>query len=154
MCVDHDSDSDSDLSELEDDQSGSYASTHSSDSEEDEGEFPQEECWENLATSGPIKPHGTTSRGSHNSILRTNWYDVISYKISSFWLLNTFELPLVRVDYAMGGCVLKLRLLWRAIIFFTVRFSFNEVQAAVGVCDIEKKWHILDILGDFSDNDN
>uniref|UniRef100_A0A8C1D163 Cadherin EGF LAG seven-pass G-type receptor 2 n=1 Tax=Cyprinus carpio carpio TaxID=630221 RepID=A0A8C1D163_CYPCA len=54
---DHDSDSDSDLSELEDDQSGSYASTHSSDSEEDEGEFPQEECWENLATSGPIKPH-------------------------------------------------------------------------------------------------
>lgn len=59
MCVDHDSDSDSDLSELEDDQSGSYASTHSSDSEEDEGEFLQEECWENLATSGTIKPHGT-----------------------------------------------------------------------------------------------
>ncbi|XP_077101784.1 cadherin EGF LAG seven-pass G-type receptor 2-like [Siphateles boraxobius] len=54
---DHDSDSDSDLSELEDDQSGSYASTHSSDSEEDEGEFLQEECWENLATSGTTKPH-------------------------------------------------------------------------------------------------
>ncbi|XP_066526353.1 cadherin EGF LAG seven-pass G-type receptor 2 [Hoplias malabaricus] len=47
---DHDSDSDSDLSELEDDQSGSYASTHSSDSEDD-GQFPQEECWENLATN-------------------------------------------------------------------------------------------------------
>ncbi|KAL8205116.1 UNVERIFIED_CONTAM: Cadherin EGF LAG seven-pass G-type receptor 2 [Gekko kuhli] len=42
----HDTDSDSDLS-LEDDQSGSYASTHSSDSEEDE-EFPREPCWENL----------------------------------------------------------------------------------------------------------
>ncbi|XP_062834481.1 cadherin EGF LAG seven-pass G-type receptor 2 isoform X1 [Anolis carolinensis] len=41
-----DTDSDSDLS-LEDDQSGSYASTHSSDSEEDE-EFPREPCWENL----------------------------------------------------------------------------------------------------------
>ncbi|XP_067272650.1 cadherin EGF LAG seven-pass G-type receptor 2 [Pseudorasbora parva] len=53
---DPDSDSDSDLSELEDDQSGSYASTHSSDSEEEEGEFLQEECWENLATSG-TKPH-------------------------------------------------------------------------------------------------
>ncbi|XP_036415720.1 cadherin EGF LAG seven-pass G-type receptor 2 [Colossoma macropomum] len=48
---DHDSDSDSDLSELEDDQSGSYASTHSSDSEDDEGRYLQEECWENLATS-------------------------------------------------------------------------------------------------------
>ncbi|XP_077190373.1 cadherin EGF LAG seven-pass G-type receptor 2 isoform X2 [Paroedura picta] len=42
----HDTDSDSDLS-LEDDQSGSYASTHSSDSEEDE-EFAREPCWENL----------------------------------------------------------------------------------------------------------
>ncbi|XP_019369272.1 PREDICTED: cadherin EGF LAG seven-pass G-type receptor 2, partial [Gavialis gangeticus] len=42
----HDTDSDSDLS-LEDDQSGSYASTHSSDSEEDE-EFTGEPCWENL----------------------------------------------------------------------------------------------------------
>ncbi|KAL6464197.1 hypothetical protein MHYP_G00265140 [Metynnis hypsauchen] len=48
---DHDSDSDSDLSELEDDQSGSYASTHSSDSEDEEGQYLQEECWENLATS-------------------------------------------------------------------------------------------------------
>ncbi|KAI4879940.1 hypothetical protein NFI96_004532 [Prochilodus magdalenae] len=48
---DHDSDSDSDLSELEDDQSGSYASTHSSDSEDEEGQYPQEECWENLATN-------------------------------------------------------------------------------------------------------
>uniref|UniRef100_UPI003EBE4DC0 cadherin EGF LAG seven-pass G-type receptor 2 precursor n=1 Tax=Danio rerio TaxID=7955 RepID=UPI003EBE4DC0 len=55
---DPDSDSDSDLSELEDDQSGSYASTHSSDSEEEEEGAFQEECWENLATSGSGKPHG------------------------------------------------------------------------------------------------
>ncbi|XP_036387094.1 cadherin EGF LAG seven-pass G-type receptor 2 [Megalops cyprinoides] len=46
---DHDSDSDSDLS-LEDDQSGSFASSHSSDSEDDEGQYPPEACWENLAT--------------------------------------------------------------------------------------------------------
>ncbi|XP_062842208.1 cadherin EGF LAG seven-pass G-type receptor 2 [Trichomycterus rosablanca] len=46
-----DSDSDSDLSELEDDQSGSYASTHSSDSE-DEEQYVPEECWENLVTKG------------------------------------------------------------------------------------------------------
>ncbi|XP_028652386.2 cadherin EGF LAG seven-pass G-type receptor 2 isoform X2 [Erpetoichthys calabaricus] len=45
---DHDSDSDSDLS-LEDDQSGSYASTHSSDSEE-EDHFPADQCWESLAS--------------------------------------------------------------------------------------------------------
>uniref|UniRef100_A0A8C7VRL5 Cadherin EGF LAG seven-pass G-type receptor 2 n=1 Tax=Oncorhynchus mykiss TaxID=8022 RepID=A0A8C7VRL5_ONCMY len=44
--TDHDSDSDSDLS-LEDDQSGSYASTHSSDSEE-EGPYPPDECWESM----------------------------------------------------------------------------------------------------------
>lgn len=50
-CSDCDSDSDSDLS-LEDDQSGSYASTHSSDSEDDEGPLPREECWESLASSG------------------------------------------------------------------------------------------------------
>uniref|UniRef100_A0A8C6L6M3 Cadherin EGF LAG seven-pass G-type receptor 2 n=1 Tax=Nothobranchius furzeri TaxID=105023 RepID=A0A8C6L6M3_NOTFU len=52
---DHDSDSDSDLS-LEDDQSGSYASTHSSDSEDDEGPLPPEECWENLASNGTKRP--------------------------------------------------------------------------------------------------
>uniref|UniRef100_K7FSG0 Cadherin EGF LAG seven-pass G-type receptor 2 n=1 Tax=Pelodiscus sinensis TaxID=13735 RepID=K7FSG0_PELSI len=40
----HDTDSDSDLS-LEDDQSGSYASTHSSESEE---EFPGGPCWDSL----------------------------------------------------------------------------------------------------------
>ncbi|KAM4587775.1 cadherin EGF LAG seven-pass G-type receptor 2 isoform 1-T1 [Odontesthes bonariensis] len=51
---DHDSDSDSDLS-LEDDQSGSYASTHSSDSE-DEGPLPPEECWENMASNGAKRP--------------------------------------------------------------------------------------------------
>ncbi len=37
---------------------------------------------------------------------------------SSFWLLNTFELPLVRGDYAISGCVLELQLLWRAFFFF------------------------------------
>ncbi|XP_069046547.1 cadherin EGF LAG seven-pass G-type receptor 2 isoform X2 [Lepisosteus oculatus] len=45
---DRDSDSDSDLS-LEDDQSGSYASTHSSDSEDEES-YPPDHCWESLAT--------------------------------------------------------------------------------------------------------
>uniref|UniRef100_A0A8C4EAC9 Cadherin EGF LAG seven-pass G-type receptor 2 n=1 Tax=Dicentrarchus labrax TaxID=13489 RepID=A0A8C4EAC9_DICLA len=53
-------DSDSDLS-LEDDQSGSYASTHSSDSEDEEGPLPPEECWENLASNVGKRPqpHGT-----------------------------------------------------------------------------------------------
>ncbi|CAM2107537.1 unnamed protein product [Caretta caretta] len=53
----HDTDSDSDLS-LEDDQSGSYASTHSSDSAEDEA-FPGEPCWENLLgpPSEKLPPH-------------------------------------------------------------------------------------------------
>lgn len=60
LCVDRDSDSDSDLS-LEDDQSGSYASTHSSDSEDEEGPLPPEECWENLASNVGKRPqpHGT-----------------------------------------------------------------------------------------------
>lgn len=58
ICTDNDSDSDSDLS-LEDDQSGSYASTHSSDSEDEEGPLPPDECWENLASNVPKKPHGT-----------------------------------------------------------------------------------------------
>ncbi|XP_056462221.1 cadherin EGF LAG seven-pass G-type receptor 2 [Gadus chalcogrammus] len=53
---DGDSDSDSDLS-IEDDQSGSYASTHSSDSEDGEGPYRPEECWENLASNGPKRPH-------------------------------------------------------------------------------------------------
>ncbi|XP_013988461.2 cadherin EGF LAG seven-pass G-type receptor 2 isoform X3 [Salmo salar] len=52
---DHDSDSDSDLS-LEDDQSGSYASTHSSDSEE-EGPYPPDECWESMASNVSKRPH-------------------------------------------------------------------------------------------------
>ncbi|XP_074522154.1 cadherin EGF LAG seven-pass G-type receptor 2 isoform X2 [Halichoeres trimaculatus] len=52
---DRDTDSDSDLS-LEDDQSGSYASTHSSDSEDEEGPLPPEECWENLASNGVKRP--------------------------------------------------------------------------------------------------
>lgn len=50
------SDSDSDLS-LEDDQSGSYASTHSSDSEDEEGPLRPEECWENLASNSGKRPH-------------------------------------------------------------------------------------------------
>lgn len=50
------SDSDSDLS-LEDDQSGSYASTHSSDSEDEDGPLPPEECWENLAAHSGKRPH-------------------------------------------------------------------------------------------------
>ncbi|KAM4613350.1 cadherin EGF LAG seven-pass G-type receptor 2 [Polymixia lowei] len=53
---DRDSDSDSDLS-LEDDQSGSYASTHSSDSEDDGGAYPPEECWESLASNVAKRPH-------------------------------------------------------------------------------------------------
>ncbi|XP_062419885.1 LOW QUALITY PROTEIN: cadherin EGF LAG seven-pass G-type receptor 2 [Pungitius pungitius] len=53
---DHDSDSDSDLS-LEDDQSGSYASTHSSDSEDEEGPLPPGECWENMASNVANRPH-------------------------------------------------------------------------------------------------
>ncbi|XP_056129029.1 cadherin EGF LAG seven-pass G-type receptor 2 [Lampris incognitus] len=53
---DHDSDSDSDLS-LEDDQSGSYASTHSSDSEDGEEPYPPEECWESLASNVAKRPH-------------------------------------------------------------------------------------------------
>ncbi len=59
LCVDRDSDSDSDLS-LEDDQSGSYASTHSSDSEDEEGPLPPDECWENLASNVGKRPqpHG------------------------------------------------------------------------------------------------
>ncbi|XP_071017065.1 cadherin EGF LAG seven-pass G-type receptor 2-like [Oncorhynchus clarkii lewisi] len=48
------SDSDSDLS-LEDDQSGSYASTHSSDSEEEEP-YPPEECWESMASNVSKRP--------------------------------------------------------------------------------------------------
>lgn len=59
----HDTDSDSDLS-LEDDQSGSYASTHSSDSEEDE-EFTGEPCWENLLCPNNEKqPAHSTPKGS------------------------------------------------------------------------------------------
>uniref|UniRef100_A0A8C0H696 Cadherin EGF LAG seven-pass G-type receptor 2 n=1 Tax=Chelonoidis abingdonii TaxID=106734 RepID=A0A8C0H696_CHEAB len=52
----HDTDSDSDLS-LEDDQSGSYASTHSSDSEDEA--FPGEPSWENLLgpPSEKLPPH-------------------------------------------------------------------------------------------------
>lgn len=62
LRVDGDSDSDSDLS-LEDDQSGSYASTHSSDSEDEEGPLPPEECWENLAANVGKRPQlqGTTA---------------------------------------------------------------------------------------------
>nr|XP_055073359.1 cadherin EGF LAG seven-pass G-type receptor 2 [Misgurnus anguillicaudatus] len=64
---DEDSDSDSDLSQLEDDQSGSFASTHSSDSEEDEGDFQQEECWENLITNGNRKHDAGSCEGETGS---------------------------------------------------------------------------------------
>ncbi|KAL4658540.1 cadherin EGF LAG seven-pass G-type receptor 2-like [Arapaima gigas] len=55
----HDSDSDSDVS-LEDDRSGSFASSNSSDSEEEGGSYPPEACWENLAVHGGLwpLPHG------------------------------------------------------------------------------------------------
>ncbi|XP_051890612.1 cadherin EGF LAG seven-pass G-type receptor 2-like isoform X2 [Pristis pectinata] len=57
----HDSDSDSDLS-LEDDQSGSYASTHSSDSEEDE-EYRGEPGWENIISQNNEKhPNHSTPK--------------------------------------------------------------------------------------------
>lgn len=59
---DPDSDSDSDLS-LEDDQSGSYASTHSSDSEEDEP-FSQEQCWESLAAQSNDKTQHSVLKGN------------------------------------------------------------------------------------------
>ncbi|XP_067443425.1 cadherin EGF LAG seven-pass G-type receptor 2 isoform X2 [Thunnus thynnus] len=64
---DHDSDSDSDLS-LEDDQSGSYASTHSSDSEDEEGPLPPEECWENLASNVGKRP-----QPHDNSLSKMYW---------------------------------------------------------------------------------
>ncbi|XP_072308357.1 cadherin EGF LAG seven-pass G-type receptor 2 isoform X2 [Eucyclogobius newberryi] len=66
---DHDSDSDSDLS-LEDDRSESYASTHSSDSEDEEGPLPPEECWENLASNGTKRPPG-----QDNGVTKTYWPD-------------------------------------------------------------------------------
>uniref|UniRef100_A0A7N6FG21 Cadherin EGF LAG seven-pass G-type receptor 2 n=1 Tax=Anabas testudineus TaxID=64144 RepID=A0A7N6FG21_ANATE len=70
---DRDSDSDSDLS-LEDDQSGSYASTHSSDSEDEEGPLPPEECWENLASNVTKKPlpHGTEALLVHHTLFLSN----------------------------------------------------------------------------------
>lgn len=66
LATEHDTDSDSDLS-LEDDQSGSYASTHSSDSEEDE-EFAREPCWENLLCPNNEKmPAHSTPKGTSGS---------------------------------------------------------------------------------------
>ncbi len=69
LCVDRDSDSDSDLS-LEDDQSGSYASTHSSDSEDEEGPLPPEECWENLASNTGKRPppHGKEAQLNQTTV--------------------------------------------------------------------------------------
>uniref|UniRef100_A0A8D2J9S6 Cadherin EGF LAG seven-pass G-type receptor 2 n=1 Tax=Varanus komodoensis TaxID=61221 RepID=A0A8D2J9S6_VARKO len=66
LAAERDTDSDSDLS-LEDDQSGSYASTHSSDSEEDE-EFAREPCWENLLCPNNEKlPAHSTPKGNVRS---------------------------------------------------------------------------------------
>lgn len=61
------SDSDSDLS-LEDDQSGSYASTHSSSSEDEEGPLPPEECWENLAANPGKRPHSQGGDAATSSV--------------------------------------------------------------------------------------
>uniref|UniRef100_A0A5F8HC53 Cadherin EGF LAG seven-pass G-type receptor 2 n=1 Tax=Monodelphis domestica TaxID=13616 RepID=A0A5F8HC53_MONDO len=63
-CSGPDTDSDSDLS-LEDDQSGSYASTHSSDSEEEEdGAFPGEPGWDSLLGPGAERlPLHSTPKG-------------------------------------------------------------------------------------------
>ncbi len=44
---------------------------------------------------------------------------------SSFRLINTFELPLVHGDYAIGGWIRELHLLWREIFLSPVRFSFR-----------------------------
>lgn len=63
-CVE--SDSDSDLS-LDDDQSGSYASTHSSDSEDEEGPLPPEECWENLAAGSGNRQQ------TQGGVAQTSW---------------------------------------------------------------------------------
>ena len=92
--IDHDSDSDSDLS-LEDDQSGSYASTHSSDSEDEEGPLSPGECWENLASNGAKKPqlHG---KDACQSQLTVGTFHVLSKhlkelnRFSSFWGVETF----------------------------------------------------------------
>lgn len=83
------SDSDSDLS-LEDDQSGSYASTHSSDSEDEEGPLAPDECWENLASNSGKRPHaqGRDARvvssdvghGSHSDICLTTGCSVPQIK--------------------------------------------------------------------------
>ncbi len=47
---------------------------------------------------------------------------------SSFRLINTFELPLVHGDYAIGGWIRELHLLWREIFLSPVRFSFRGGQ--------------------------
>lgn len=82
LCVDRDSDSDSDLS-LEDDQSGSYASTHSSDSEDEEGPLPPEECWESLASSVGKRPQ---ANGTKSSIWTFMFYHCIQVTMI-FWTI-------------------------------------------------------------------
>ncbi len=100
-----------------------------------------------------------------------NWYDIISNKIrlkrSSFWvcfgslkpltkanflgefffyLLYTFELPLVCGDNAIGGCVLEHHLLWRANIFYIfslVHFSFDRGQAGEHHLQVTSKINTL-----------
>eukprot|EP00062_Callorhinchus_milii_P009585 gi/632953584/ref/XP_007892498.1/ PREDICTED: cadherin EGF LAG seven-pass G-type receptor 2 [Callorhinchus milii] len=69
----HDSDSDSDLS-LEDDQSGSYASTHSSDSEED-AEFQAEPGWENVISPNneKLNAHSTPKVDNISAHVKPYW---------------------------------------------------------------------------------
>uniref|UniRef100_A0A8C2Z8Q9 Cadherin EGF LAG seven-pass G-type receptor 2 n=1 Tax=Cyclopterus lumpus TaxID=8103 RepID=A0A8C2Z8Q9_CYCLU len=81
--VNHDSDSDSDLS-LEDDQSGSYASTHSSDSEDEEGQLPPEECWENMASNVTKRPqpHGTDTHLNPDPLCAAHILSTLNKSIS------------------------------------------------------------------------
>lgn len=80
LDTERDTDSDSDLS-LEDDQSGSYASTHSSDSEEDE-EFPREPCWENLLcpNNEKLPAHSTPKGNAGDGLLSLFIYFIHLYR--------------------------------------------------------------------------
>ncbi|AWP02840.1 putative cadherin EGF LAG seven-pass G-type receptor 2 [Scophthalmus maximus] len=92
---DRDSDSDSDLS-LEDDQSGSYASTHSSDSEDEEGPLPPDECWENLASNVAKRP-----QQHDNGLSKMYWPGVNGGELTSADRLKT-ETP-ANPEPSFGG---------------------------------------------------
>ncbi|XP_034725126.1 cadherin EGF LAG seven-pass G-type receptor 2 isoform X2 [Etheostoma cragini] len=96
---DRDSDSDSDLS-LEDDQSGSYASTHSSDSEDEEGPLPPEECWENLASNVAKRP-----QPHDNSLSKMYWHGDYTGGVNDGELAGTDRLkadPLANPELSLG----------------------------------------------------